>query len=375
MYSIFEIFLLCSILLFVIYGVVFTLSPRLKYPYIGVNVLYFFYIILVNAIFIEFNTAFLEYSLFNNLIVRSSDSNIFTSVIVFLAAIVSLITMSYNFKLLIPIFEFSLLNLIAVLNSSLIISSNNLFLFFLLIELQSMLLFILTAVNRRNRYSVEAGLKYFILGSFSSIMMLLGICLIYLSTSFMFIDDFITFSLISIEVCNRHIAIGCELGITLILISFFFKIYSAPFHFWVSDIYQGASIGSVLVFSTNSFLVLFYTFFKLYFNMFSMIVDFETLSTYVTVFGALSMVCGSIGGLVQRRIKRLVAYSSINVTGYLLLVIANGDVSSMSSMFVFIFTYIISIFGIFSILSNLLVKNKWYLDSYKQLTNFSICSR
>lgn len=375
MYSILEVYFLTSPLIFFIYGIIFSLSFNLKFPRLDSSLQYFFYLILLNGLFLNLNVSFVEYSLFNNTLVKTGESNILFSIIIVFSFFTVFVTSNYNKSISISSFEFFFLILLSVLNSSLLLSVNHLFLFFLLLEFQSMLLFIFASINRRSRYGIEGALKYFILGSFSSILLLLGIALVYISTSFMFFDDFISFSFIIKEIDSFFFRSSFQLGVLFISIGMLFKLYSAPFHFWVADIYQGSSFGSVLFFSITSFVIFFFLFIKIFFSIFYEVLYSLGFYEWLRFFSILSILFGCLGGLSQKKLKRIIAYSSITSTGYIILILSSYNTFSIVSSFLFIYSYIIALIGIFAILSELLLSNNSYIENYSQLKNFFLVNK
>jgi len=162
-------------------------------------------------------------------------------------------------------FEFSILILLSLLSLNLILITVNLISFYLLLEFQSFCFYILASYGKKNKYSFEAGLKYFILGSFSSVLLLFGIVLFYGFTGIFYYDDlhlfFLNFSNIS---SNVYLTSVFNFAIALMLVGLLFKLYAFPFHFWVSDIYQGSPFIVTFFFSTIPFFSTFYIFIKLY---------------------------------------------------------------------------------------------------------------
>jgi len=228
MYFILEFYLLLSILFFFLFGISNAYSSNIRFPNIESSLLSLVFIIIANSIYLCLNNSFLELVLFNNLITKDSSNNLVSLLLLLINLIVILVTRYYNKTLYIISFEFLFLVLFLTFNSILLVSVNNLFLFFLLLESQSITLFILSSINKRSRYSIESSLKYFILGSFSSIIMLLGISMVYITTSFMFFDDLIVF-FSSID--SVFLNTGVSFALIFISVGFFFKLYSAPFHF------------------------------------------------------------------------------------------------------------------------------------------------
>jgi len=369
MLSILEIHIVITIFYFFIFGIAFCNSTNNSFPRLDSLLLLLFGILCFNSIYICSNTSFLGLSLFNNLIYKDSSSNLLSFFIISSSLVSSASLYYYNKSLYIPLFEYLFLILLFIMNSVLLFSVNNLFLFFLLLEIQSISLFILSSINKRSRYSIESSLKYFVLGSFSSIILLLGISLIYISTSFMFFDELSFFShKFSTNIYDGTLTTGMGMGLIFLSVGFLFKLYCAPFHFWASDIYQGSALSSVIIFASSSFFVFFYLFIKIFFVVFY---SYSFLfSPFFFIFSVLSLVFGTIGGLLQKKIKRLMAYSSVTATGYILLILCSNNFFSLSSSFFFLFSYFLGVIGVFISISGIVINKNSFLNFSTDLTNF-----
>lgn len=253
-------------------------------------------------------------------------------------------------------FEFIILILLSVYSINMLVCSVNLISFYLLIELQSICFYTLAAFSRKNKYSIEAGLKYFILGSFSSVLLLFGISILYGFSGLLYYEDismfFVNFN--NIEASSKLYNIYI-LSIAFMLTGMLFKLYSFPFHFWVSDIYQGSPFLSTVFFSIFPFISLFYIFMKLYINIF--IFFYESFVIFFMISSIGSMVVGMLGAIQQKKIRRLIAYSSITGTGYYLIIFVAPDFHIIKHIFFFIIVYTINVFGIFLCFSNLVTLN------------------
>ena len=153
------------------------------------------------------------------------------------------------------------------------------------------------------------------------------------------------------------------------LVGLLFKLYAFPFHFWVSDIYQGSPFVVTFFFSFVPFLTLFYIFMKLYFYIYFFFYESFTLFFLFSSIG--SMLIGSIGAIQQKKFRRLIAYSSITGTGYYLMIFIFPDFALVKNVFFFIFVYLINILGIFISFANLsLVKEKYQLERFSLLAGY-----
>jgi len=255
-------------------------------------------------------------------------------------------------------FEYFILLLCAVLGLMLLVSSYDMISLYLSIELQSLCLYVLSASKKDSSFSTEAGLKYFILGSFSSALLLFGISLLYGCTG---TTNFDNFYLIFSETSVNDIAVVSLIKKSLLCISvaFLFKIAAAPFHMWSPDVYEGSPISSTIFFAVIPKIVLFAIFLRLFQNIFS---NFEETFLFVLIFSSIaSVIVGSFVALKQKKLKRLLAYSSINHVGYLLLAFASNSLEGTQALFFYLIVYMITslcVWSIFLSLNTLLNEQK-----------------
>ena len=236
-------------------------------------------------------------------------------------------------------YEFLLFVLFATLGSFILISSNNFLTAFIGIELQSLSLYLMAAFNTKNLESNEAGIKYFSLGALSSGFLLFGISMVY------FDNSSIQFSEI------EHVSHFTEIGLALILIALFFKVSAAPFHIWTPDVYQGSPTISVLFFATLPKFASLIFLFRFFLEM-----DISSYPSLLFIFKTvciLSLLIGAYGAITQTVIKRLLAFSSINHIGFILLSILSFKFLSQGIFFFYVLIYLVTNFGVFSVLLTL----------------------
>jgi NADH-ubiquinone oxidoreductase chain 2 len=299
--------------------------------------------------------------------------------------------------------EYSLIVLFSTLGASLLISSSDLVSMYLSIELQSFGLYILSTLYRDSESSTSAGLKYFLLGGLSSCLILLGAGLIYAFTGLTNFESI--YSLISVSEIN-YIIQGLSLGLILIIVGFLFKISAAPLHNWSPDVYddtptivtiwltimpkisililllelhtQIGFIGGLnsLVINTNGYAEFLNSITSISTNInkidnglilspLSLLRDVAgdnsiyVLKNLLLISSLLSLIIGSIVGLAQTRIKRLLAYSTISHIGFILLALAINTEQSVDSLLFYIIQYSITNLNIFLIIIALgyIVKN------------------
>ena len=296
-----EVFISLGVMFLLIFGVFKKNSSSLVYT-LSIVVL-----LIALGLIINFPSE-QEIYLFNNSY-KIDNLSIFMKVITILSGIFVLIS-SYKYVKLEKIIkiEYSILILSSILGMLVMISSYDLIVFYIGLELQSLSLYVLAAFNRDKAKSSEAGLKYFILSALSSGLLLYGCSLIYGfsgSTNFYLISESVNAS-----------EYGIIFGIVFILVGLAFKISAVPFHMWAPDVYEGSPTSVTLFFSvvpkvaalTVFIRFLYIPFFNL-FDQWQMIIIFLSLA---------SMIFGAVAAIGQKNLKRLIAYSSIGHMGYAL---------------------------------------------------------
>lgn len=250
-----------------------------------------------------------------------------------------LISIKFSFYEKFVNYEYVILVLLSILGMCLFISNDDLISFYLSLELQSLCLYILASIKKNSNFSVEAGLKYFILGAISSGFLLLGFCFIYgISglTSFSDLEAFNSYAFDS-QLCDFKF--GLILSLILISSGLFFKLGLFPFHLWLPDVYEGVSTKVTAFFSIVPKIAIFAVLFKLYFFLFF---DFFSYwQVWLVFFAFFSIVIGSIGGLYQLRIKRLMAYSAISHVGFISLSLSIFTFDSLVSFLFYLVAYVI----------------------------------
>ena len=278
--------------------------------------------------------------------------------------------------------EYALVALLSTVGASLLISSSDLISLYLSIELQSFGVYILASIYRNLGSAVSAGLKYFLLGSLSSCIILLGGSIIYTYTGITHFDSIYSFIFVT-----ENIAIlqGISLGIVLIFIGFFFKVGAAPLHNWSPDVYdESPSIVTVwlTVMPKISIVILLL---ELYLNIgiteynFTSVLSSFTLldnnsiiyylKNLILISSILSLIIGSTVGLSQNRIKRLLAYSTISHIGFILLALSINTEQSVESLIFYIVQYSLTNLNVFLIVLavGILIKSStaknYYIDN------------
>jgi NADH-quinone oxidoreductase subunit N len=238
-------------------------------------------------------------------------------------------------------YEYDLLFIFVVFSGICLCFCNELLLVYIAIELQSLTLYIFATFNRNSEFSTEAGLKYFVFGGIMSCFLLFGMCLIYL------IFGSITFETIS-SITNIHSEPLFFSGFLFVLVVLMFKVGSAPFHFWLCDVYEGSILPVTLLFASAPKIVLFGLFLKL---CFFTVCSYSAVWSPVIGFSAIaSIVVGSLSAIYQKRLKRLLAYSTIAHTGFILLAFLSYSLIATKSLIFYIIIYSCMTITMFSLI-------------------------
>lgn len=247
-------------------------------------------------------------------------------------------------------FEFPVLALLATLGMMLMISASNMLSLYLGLELQSLALYALAAINRTNLRSTEAGMKYFVLGALSSGMMLYGISLLYGYTGH------IGFAEIGKAFSVQGSQLGMIFGVVFVLAGLAFKISAVPFHMWTPDVYEGAPTPVTAFFASAPKVATVALIIRVVMSAFSPEVAAKAAAVHapaawqqIVIFLALaSMALGAFAGIGQHNIKRLMAYSSITHMGYALVGLAAGTAVGVQSVIVYMVIYVAMTLGCFA---------------------------
>lgn len=305
------------------------------------------------SLFIIYNYSF--NSIFFNNVFFVNNFSLFMKFFLLILALCVLIVFLNNSVYDSDIFvELPFLFLISLEGSILMLSSNDFFIIYLSLELQSLAYYILVSIRRYSNVSMEAAIKYFVFSAFASALFLLGTSFLYVicgvtniyDINFLFTNDFFDYY-------NLYIISS----LFLILISIFIKLGVVPFHFWVVDTYEGAALYVVFIFSTMPKIVFFFVLYK-FFILFDF--NFFYLSFIILIVSLLSIFLPSIAGLYQIKFMRLVAYSSIIHMGFVLLIFSIFNYYLLISGFYYLFVYLI-------VLSNFFL----VILSFRRVINFS----
>ena len=257
-------------------------------------------------------------------------------------------------------FEYPIIILISILGMFFMLSSNDIILFYLGLELQSLALYILASIDRDNLRSSESGIKYFVLSALSSGLLLYGCSLLYGFTGST------NFDLIAEQLNEDNT--GAIFAMVFILVGLAFKVSAVPFHMWTPDVYEGAPTSITSFFAVVPKVVGLALLIKFMFIPFSnIILEWQTIIIFISI---ASMILGAVAAIVQKNLKRLLAYSSIGHVGYALAGVATGEASGYESAVVYISIYVVMNIGAFSCLY-LMKKNGEYKENISDLSGVS----
>jgi NADH-quinone oxidoreductase subunit N len=224
-------------------------------------------------------------------------------------------------------------------------SANDLIVMFLGLEILSLAVYVLAAMHLRKVTSQEAGIKYFVLGAFSSAFFLYGIAMVYGGTGSTNLVDISSYlSTTAIENSGLILA-----GAALLLVGFGFKVAAAPFHFWTPDVYQGSPSPSVAWMASGVKVAGFAGLLRVFFlGLSSYRLDWQPIVFAVAV---ATLLVGSFLAVVQTDVKRMLAYSSINHAGFILLGVQAGSVDGVKAVLFYLAAYTFLVAGSFGVIS------------------------
>lgn len=236
-------------------------------------------------------------------------------------------------------FEFIILMLFSLLGMMLMISAADLLALYMALEMSSLSLYVLASFNRDSAKSSEAGLKYFVLGALASGMMLFGISLIY------GFAGSINFATLGELFAGGELSKAVILGLVLLVTGLCFKLSAVPFHMWTPDVYEGAPTPVTAFFATAPKIAAFILFTRILLEPFAS--AFSQWQQIVIFVSLASMLVGAFGAIMQRNIKRLLAYSSIGHVGFILMAVAAGSQAGVQAMLIYLSIYIFMSVGMF----------------------------
>ena len=371
-----ESFLFFAGIFLLVYGVVYSTSPVKYYPTLCHNISWLSLLSLLYTLMITYNNPIHHAVVFYNTLLVD-DFTQFMKILVLLCtffciymSIHSLTQESFN------AFECVLLVLFSTASMLFLISAADFISLYLAVELQSLCFYVLAASKRNSEFSTEAGLKYFLLGAFSSGILLFGCSLIYGFTgvtNFSELAKIFTGGTQDILYSTSSLP-ACELGMIFLLVGFLFKITAVPFHMWSPDVYEGSPTWITAFFMITPKAALFGVFARIFLESFyDFILPWQKI---IMISSVASMIVGAMAALSQSRIKRLLAFSSIGHVGYLLAGLACGTVEGLQALLIYLVVYIFMNINIFAfLLCGLRREHMHQIPRSKYITDFAFLAK
>lgn len=306
--------------------------------------------------------------IFSNSFIFDKFSVLLKIIIIFCCIIIFMYTKTFNHLNNIKLGDYYALCLFSILGMCLLLSSGNLLIFYLSIELMTLPLYVLIVMIKDYDTSQEAAFKYFVLGSVASSFLLFGISLIYGTTGCLLFKDLAYyFTNNTIFIDNFFTQCGCF----LVIVGLVFKLGVAPFHVWVPDVYKGASVSITLFISTIPKIAIFGIFLKLLQTIFYPF--YEMLVPVFIVMVVLSLCIGNLFALVQTNIKRMFAYSSISHIGFVILgLLSYKENVGVSVSLFYLLIYVLTTLGSFSFLLMFCKNMGFELEELKDFSGFGV---
>ncbi len=348
-----EIFLSIAVMLNLILGVYKKNSTKIVYN------LSLFTIIVTIALILNLLTINSNL-IFNNSYIIDNLSSFMKILILIFAFFVLLSSVKYLKYIKIFQIEYPVLVLSSLIGMMVMISSNDLIVFYIGLELQSLSLYVLAAFNRDNLLSSESGVKYFVLSALSSGLLLYGCSLIY------GFSGTTNFNEISDNLSGEQYII--TFGIVFILVGLAFKISAVPFHMWAPDVYQGSPTVVTFFFAIVPKIAALGVFIRfLYVPFLEIIEQWQTIIVFLSI---ASMIFGAVAAIGQKNLKRLIAYSSISHIGYAIAGLSTGTNEGIQSSILYISIYAIMNLGFFTCLL-MIKRNQSYYENIDDLSGLS----
>ena len=423
-----ELFLAISIMYLTLFSLLVSYNSKYRFPLMQSSLINLSILVLLMSCYLLVNENLntVKFNCFFNSIVYDYLSFFSKFYISLLSAVSLLFIKDYVIFQKINRFEYVVIILLSILGLFLLCSANDFLTVYLGMELQSLSFYLLAAFKRRSSYAVDAGLKYFILGSLSSSLFLFGASYLYGIFGSINFDDMRKLSMINfltrpdstpykfpLEIIVDGIAGGlnpsdlgecapcwrkklmniwliCKVlaprvaevheldpsifsyGITasmlFIFFSLFFKLSLAPFHLWSPDVYENSPSSSSFFFAVVPKIAIFVVLIRLSYN--SIYFSFDWLKEILALITLLSVLGGSLGGLYQRQVKSILAYSSISHMGYVMIAFMSNSLLGLEMLFFYLIIYSMSGLLIWSILILTRLKETDHIKQNKNLADF-----
>ena len=357
-----ELFLVTAAIILLTAGVLVSTSLNNSKPIIVTQSSWLAIYSLILCFILILNSNLGEGYMFYNCLLMDPMTAFLKKVLLVGAIITILIALEYNKMESINHFELIILLLMSTCSMLFMIQSADLISIYLAIELQSLCFYVMAACKSNSPFSSEAGLKYFLLGAFSSGILLIGCSLVY---GFTGVTEFVNLSKILscglprveagaigpegmiLETSTLSPLRGCELGMIFILVAFLFKITAVPFHVWAPDVYEGAPTTVTAFFSIAPKIALLTLMIRIFGSSdFYFSLGWQKI---LIVSSLASMTLGSFAAMSQNKIKRLLAFSSIGHVGYMLVSLSLDSLLGVQALSTYIVTYVVMTASLFAV--------------------------
>ena len=282
-------------------------------------------------------------SIFNNLYTIDNFGTFFKGLALIVSLLVTLLSLRYVEREEIVKGEYYSLLLFGVLGMMIMVSSTNFITIFIGLEVMSIAIYVLCGLLSGNPRSVEASLKYFLLGAFATAFLLYGMALIYATTGSLDIREIADY----VASGNFKQTPMFMIGLAMLIVGFGFKTASVPFHMWTPDVYQGAPTSITAYMATGVKAAAFGAFLRVFYTAFLPFIG--EWSGILWLIAVATMTLGNITALVQDDVKRMLAYSSIAHAGYILIAFVIGDQFSSSGILFYVLVYTFMNIGAFTV--------------------------
>lgn len=363
-----EIFLILCTLFLLMYGVHYStieskIDKQSNRPILTENIGYLSILTLIYTTVLTIHNPINTREIFFGGFIVDDFTFLFKMLLLLSSICIFFISFDYLKKESLNAFEYHILILLSTSSMLFMISAYDFLSFYLTLEFQSLCFYVLAACKRNSEFSTEAGLKYFLLGAFSSGILLFGISLIYGFTGMTNFEELAQFYTIG----DVNHSAGILLGMLFIAVGLLFKLTAAPFHMWAPDVYEGAPTSVTAFFSIAPKIALIALFIRLFyyagpFGGVGSGIEGESapLESILILCSIASMMIGAFSALSQQKIKRLFAYSSIGHIGYIFLGIIAGNREGLDSVIVYLIIYIVMTLNVFAFLLSLRAKTPSY---------------
>jgi NADH-quinone oxidoreductase subunit N len=295
-------------------------------------------------------------SYFNDMMSTTNVTVVFTAIILLSAMLILPLSHSFVENEHAQPAEYYAILLFSIVGAVMMVKFENMIMLFIGLEILSISMYVLTGSDKTNLRSNEAALKYFLMGSFATGILLFGVALLYGATG-----SFTLTGMAAYAGANAgNISPLLYMGISLTLVGVLFKLSAAPFHFWTPDVYDGAPTLFTAFMSTVVKTAGFAALYRLLSVAFTGVFEYWWYTMYFTTI--ITLIVGNITAVNQASFKRMLAYSSISHAGYLLIAVTAFDTSSQSSILFYSLAYSIATISAFGVL--LLVSEDKATDTY-----------